>query len=346
MAPFRLGIMGFGRLAREYYCPALRGLDHVDQVLVADPLDRSRDAARRALPGAKVFADPAEVLAQRPDGIIIAAPPSSHLTLWRAAMRAGIPALVEKPFVLRGELPAATGTISEQRLLMVDFNRRFWGPYRRIAELVWGGMVGDVTRIELTLQVNVRPWCTVTSHRLDPAEGGALFDLGSQVVDLATWLLAREPSAVLAVTGSSGGPGDQVQIDLIFPGDVIARCRVGYGRRTEERLYIEGQSGRIRMADPNMSVHLERGRAPVPWAALSDLAMLGWRGVFRSRSMSRHSIARVIRTFVECVERSTPFTPGFAEAAGSSRLLEAAATSLTLGRPVPPERVGERVAHG
>jgi len=343
MAPFRLGIMGFGRLAREYYCPALRGLDRVGQVLVADPLDRSRDAARRALPDAKVFADPAEVLAQRPDGIIIAAPPSAHLTLWRAAMRAGVPALVEKPFVLRGELAAATGTLSEQQLLMVDFNRRFWGPYRRIAELVWGGMVGDIVRIELTLQTDVRPWCAVTSHRLDPAEGGALFDLGSQVVDLATWLLARDPSAVLAVMGE---PGDQVQIDLIFPGDVLARCRVGYGRPTQERLDIEGQSGRIRMADPNMGVHLERRPAAVPWAALSDLALLGWRGVFRSRSMSRHSIARAIGTFVECVERSTPFSPGFAEAARSSRLLDAAATSLALGRPVPPEWAGDRVAHG
>jgi predicted dehydrogenase len=346
VAPFRLGILGFGRLARQYYCPALRDLGSLGQVLVADTLDHSRDAARRALPGATVFADPAEVLAQRPDGLIIATPPSAHLNLWRAAMRAGIPVLVEKPFVLMGELAAATGTVSEQRLLMVDFNRRFWGPYRKIAELVRGGMVGDVTRIELTLQVDVRPWCAVTSHRLDPAEGGALFDLGSQVMDLATWLLAREPSAVLAMPGSSGGPGDQVQVDLIFPGDVIARCRVGYGRRTEERLYIEGQSGRIRMADPNMSVHLERGRTAAPWAALSDLAMLGWRGVFRSQSMSRYSIARAIRTFVECIERSMPFSPGFAEAARSSRLLEAAATSLALGRPVRPAWAGDGVAHG
>ena len=345
MAPFRLGIMGFGRLAREYYCPALRNLDRVGQVLVADPLDRSRQAARRAFPGAKVFADPAEVLGQRPDGLIIATPPSGHLPLWRAAMRAGIPALVEKPFVLRGELAAATGTMNEQRLLMVDFNRRFWGPYRRIANLVWGGMVGDVMGMELTLQVDVRRWCTVTSHRLDPSEGGALFDLGSQALDLATWLLGREPSAVLAVPGDSGA-GDQVQIDLIFPGDVIARCRVGYGRCTEERLCIEGHSGRVRMANPNMSVHVERGRTPRPWAAFSDLAGLGWRGVFRSQSMSRWSVARAIRAFVEGVEQSIPFSPGFAEAARSTRLLEAAVTSLTLARPVAPARAGDKVAHG
>ena len=204
MAPVRLGIAGFGRLARQYYGPALRTLGGI-QVLVADPLEASRQAARRALPRASVFADPAELLAQRPDGIIIATPPSSHLALWRAATRAGIPMLMEKPFVLRGELAEATGTPREQRLLMIDFNRRFWGPYRRIAELVRSGAMGPVVGAELTLEVDVRPWCTVTGHRLDPAEGGALYDLGSQMVDLACWLLDREPAAVQAVARAGGG---------------------------------------------------------------------------------------------------------------------------------------------
>jgi predicted dehydrogenase len=346
MTPFRLGIVGFGRLARLYYSPALRGLGGVDQVLVADPLEASQDAARRALPGARVFTDPAELLAQRPDGLIVATPPSSHLTLWRAAMRSAVPVLMEKPFVLMGELAGATGTLREQRLLMIDFNRRFWGPYRRIADLVRSGEVGDVVGAEFALQVDVRPWCAVTSHRLDPAEGGALFDLGSQMVDLATWLLGRQPAAVRAVAESRRWPWDNVRIDLVFPGDVVARCSVGYGERTGERLCIEGRSGRIRMADPNMGVHIERGRAAAPWAALSDLAVLGWRGVLRSRSMSRQSIALAIGAFVESIKRSVPFSPAFAEAARSTRLLEAAARSMELGTAVVPMSVADRVAHG
>ena len=346
MTPFRLGIVGFGRLARQYYRPALRGLPDMDRLLVADTMEASRDAARRDLPGAWVFADPAELLAQRPDGVIIATPPSSHLPLWRAASRAGIPVLMEKPFVLRGELPAATGTPREQSLLMIDFNRRFWGPYRRIAELVRSGAIGEVTGAELVLEVNVRPWSAVTSHRLDPAEGGALFDLGSQMVDLATWLLGREPSAVKAVAQCRRGSCDAMGIDLTFPGDVVARCIVGYGDRTTERLCIEGRHGRIRMADPNMGVHLERGGRTSPWAALSDLALLGCRGALRSRSMSRRSIALAMAAFVEGVRRSVPFSPGFAEASRSTRLLEAAARSLEAGTSVDPMSLESPVAHG
>ena len=340
MTPFRLGIVGYGRLARQYYRPALHGLD-LDQLLVADTLEASREAARRDLPRAQVFADPAELLAQRPDGVIIATPPSSHLPLWQSASRAGIPVLMEKPFVLRGELSAATGTPREQRLLMIDFNRRFWGPYRRVAELVQGGAIGEVTGAELVLEVNVRPWSAVTSHRLDPAEGGALYDLGSQTVDLATWLLGREPSAVKAV-----GSGDSVRIDLVFPGDVVARCIVGYGDRTSERLCIEGGRGRVRMADPNMVLHLERGGSPARWSTLADMALLGCRGLLRSRSMSRRSIALAIETFVERVGRSAPFWPGFADASRSTRLLEAAARSLELGTAVDPMSPESAVAHG
>lgn len=345
MTPFGLGIVGFGRLARQYYRPALRGARDMN-LLVADTLEASRDAARRDLPGARVFADPAELLAQRPDGVIIATPPSSHLPLWRAASGAGIPVLMEKPFVLRGELPAATGTPREQRLMMIDFNRRFWGPYRRIAELVRSGAIGEVTRAELVLEVNVRPWSTVTSHRFDPAEGGALFDLGSQSVDLAGWLLGREPSAVRAVAEHRPGTGDAVRIDLVFPDGVIARCVVGYCDRTTERLCIEGRRGRIRMADPNMRVHLERGGGSSPWAAVSDLALLGCRGVLRSRSMSRRSIGLAIGAFVQSVRRSVPFSPGFAEASRSARLLEAAARSLELGTAVDPMSLENAAAHG
>jgi predicted dehydrogenase len=166
------------------------------------------------------------------------------------------------------------------------------------------------------------------------------------MVDLATWLIGSEPSGVRASAESRRRPGDDVLIELIFPGGAVARCRVGYGESTCERLCIEGRSGRLRMANPNMGVHQERGRAASPWATVSDLATLGWRGLFRSRSMSRRSISLVIAAFVDGVRRSVPFSPGFAEAARSSRLLEAAARSLELGTTVDLPLAQARVAHG
>lgn len=346
MAPFRLGIAGFGRLARQYYVPALRDLHGIDELLVTDPLEASREAARRALPGARVFADPGELLARGPRALIVASPPSTHLALWRAAARLGIPVLVEKPFVLTGELAEATGATEERNLLMIDFNRRFWDPYRQAAALVRSGAIGEIVEAELTLRVDVRPWCAVTAHRLDPAEGGALFDLGSQVLDLATWLIGLEPCGLRATGRGPGRPADDLQIDLFFPGGAIAKCSIGYGGRTGERLTIEGRLGRVRMADPNMGLHLERAGAAARRPMLSDLAILGWRGVLRSRSMSRRSIALAIDAFVDGVRRSVPFFPGFAEAARNTRLLEAAARSLELGTSLDLPAAEARMVHG
>ena len=346
MPRFRLGIAGFGRLAQQYYVPALQRLHCVDQVLVADPLDSSRRAASRAFSTGLVFADPTALLAERPDGFVIATPPSSHLALWRLAAGAGIPVLVEKPFVLPGELAPATGTPEEQRLLMIDFNRRFWEPYRHIADLLRAGAVGPVARAELTLEVDVRPWCAVTSHRLDPREGGVLYDLGSQVVDLICWLLGGEPIAVRASEERHHPPIHTVEVELDFPGGVVARCRVGYGERTREALQIEGRTGLVWMADPNMAVHVRREPGARMWDRFHDLAVFGCRGLARSRSMSRRSIESALSAFVHAIRRSATLDPGFEVAARNTRLLEAASQAIELGSEVQLTPAAAGSAHG
>ena len=49
-ASLRIGLVGFGRLARDYYLPAFRTLDGCRLVGIADPLPASRAAASASLP--------------------------------------------------------------------------------------------------------------------------------------------------------------------------------------------------------------------------------------------------------------------------------------------------------
>jgi len=51
----KLGITGYGRLAREYYLPALTRMRDVRVVAVADPLEESRLAAVKWSPLARVY---------------------------------------------------------------------------------------------------------------------------------------------------------------------------------------------------------------------------------------------------------------------------------------------------
>ena len=331
MAPFRLGITGFGRLAREYYCPALRGSCRHPGTRGRSPRG-SRHAARRAFPGAKVFADPAEVLAQRPDGVIIATPPSSHLTLWRAAMRAGIPALMEKPFVLGGELAEATGTPREQRLLMMDFNRRFWRSVSEDRRPGPGRRRGDrdgrrSSRWRWTSGPGAR------SPAIDSIRRKAVrcIDLGSQAVDLACLAAGRR-------AGRGAGRGGRATVAGRPRADRAGLSGAGGGalpRRLRESARGSGSASTGRAAAsgwpiPTWACTLSGARGVVARAAFSDLALLGWRGVVPVPVDVSPERRLAHPAFVEECRRRTVLA-GFAEAARSARLLEAAVRSIDAG---------------
>ena len=332
----QLGLAGFGQLARRYYVPALRALNGVSLSVVADPLEASREAARVAFPGIATLVDPEALITQHLDGLIVASPPSTHLALWNLASRAGLPVFLEKPFALRGELAQAANREEHRRLLMLDLNRRFWPPYRRIRELVGTGLLGDLQFLDVWLHVDITPWCSVTSHRLQPGEGGVLYDLGSQAVDLARWIVGAEPREVSASSASRRWENDHVLVELGFDGGLRARCHLAYTRHAIERVVIKGRRREIRLFDPNMAVHLGRrdmGRRS-PLEGARDLVVLCYRGLRRSRSMMRYSVAAALAAFTESISRGEPFSPGFEEAVSTAKWLDAAALSL--------ERVSQR----
>lgn len=336
----QLGLVGFGRLARKYYVPALRALNGVSLAAVVDPLDASREAACAAFPGVVTLADPDALLRRRLDGLIVASPPSTHLALWNLAAHAGLPVLLEKPFVLRGELAQAAAGDRERRLLMLDLNRRFWPPYRRIRDSVGAGLLGELDSVEILLHVDVRPWCSVTSHRLRAGEGGVLYDLGSQAIDLACWLTGMEPRKVSASSESRQWENDHVVIELGFEGGLRARCELAYSERAFKRVAVEGRRGAMRLLDPNMAIHLggpggsKSARSPVGCAR--DLAMLCYRGLRRSHSMVRYTVTAALAAFTDSIRRGLPLSPGYEDAAANTTWLEAAALALELGGPVAP----------
>jgi predicted dehydrogenase len=335
--PLRLGLVGFGRLARSYYVPAAGRLPGAAVVGVADPLDASRAAVATAIPGAVVCRDMDDLLTQRPDALLVATPPSTHLALWNAAQRPGLPVFMEKPFVLAGQLGSAVDDAAARGRLMVDFNRHFWPPYRRLRELVADGRIGRVVSVEFTLHVDLLPWCSVTRHRLSPDDGGVLHDLGSQALAFVPWLLGAEPVSVEAALATRRWPDDHLTLHLDFAGGARARCDLGYETRTFERLAITGATGRVRLEDPNMALHLEPSRDGRRRGRLRDLAVFGYRGLRRSHSMARYSIHAALAAFVDAVRHHRALAPGWDAAVRNVRALEAAALAAARGRAVPLE---------
>jgi predicted dehydrogenase len=335
--PLRIGLAGFGRLAREYYLPAFRTLPDAQLVAVADPLRESRADAERRMPSLAVFPDHAEMLERASlDALLVASPPSTHLKIWNAAAARGLPVFMEKPFVLCGQLPEiARGHATAK--LMLDFNRRFWPTYRRAGELIQRGVLGRPVEVDFRLHTDVLSWSTVTRHRFSRDEGGILHDLGGHAIDLAAILLGEEPETVTARISDARRSGDQLLLELAFADGSVVRSDLAWGDRTSERLAAAGPRGRLSLADPNMAIRLARNGTQGPRIAddLRDLAIFGYRVLRRSRTMSRFSIRSALAAFVRSVSDGEPLSPGFEDAVRNVRWLEAAARSAAEGKPAP-----------
>ena len=196
-----VGLIGFGWPARKYYVLALHALDGVSLAAVVDPLNASREAAGAAFRGCQaVRSGRAIAMAARRIDCSLAALNPPGLVEHRCPARAS--RFSSRSHSRCGESSGRPPTRSTAAAAHVDLNRRFWPPYRRIRDSVGAGLLGELDRVEFGRHVDVRPWCSVTSHPLQAAEGGALYNLGSQAIDLVRWLTGMEPRKVSATSES------------------------------------------------------------------------------------------------------------------------------------------------
>lgn len=336
-AGLSLGIIGFGRLAQGYYVPALRALPGALQISVADPLEQSRAAARERLRGVRTYTDYHELLQrERLDAVLVASSPSTHLEVWNEAAARKLPVFMEKPFLLAGELNRIDRTDPAWQRLMVNFNRRFWPPYCRLSQWTRDGSIGRLFHAKFTLKSDISAWSTVSTHRLADGEGGVLYDVGSPVLDLVDMMFNEQPTEIMARQSRSSSLYGQLQLELHYDSDLAVECDLAYGNRNQESVMICGAGGRLRLDNPNYCVWLERQPSALSKSirGCCNTAVLGYRGVFRGRSMLRYTVHASIAKFIEALGKGAPFSPGFEDALRVATWLEAAMRSAAHGQPV------------
>jgi myo-inositol 2-dehydrogenase/D-chiro-inositol 1-dehydrogenase len=301
------------------------------------PLAASRTAAAAAFPAARVYGDYRELIAsERIDALVVASPPSTHLDIWNSAARGRVQVLMEKPFVLNGEFARAASSAEARRLLMPNFNRRFWPAYRTMRELCIGGRLGAIERAHFILCVNVRPWCSVTRHRLDSGEGGPLYDLGSSQLDLIEYVLGHGIASVSARVSESQSSGEGIFLDVLLNDGVRVTCEVGYSTRGCESVSVAGTEASFELDNPNSAVHFiptsARSFPPARWPR--DTIAFGGRALIRDRSMLRYTIRAALGEFIDALSSGREFSPGFDDAARNCAALDAAMKSAAEHKPI------------
>jgi predicted dehydrogenase len=216
----RLGLIGCGRLAERGYLPALRRVDAIRLVAVADPV---QERCRALAPEAAAYEDaPTLIAAGGVDAVVVATPASRHRRDAAAAAQAGLAALVEKPPA--ADTADAIAIAALEPAPWLGFNRRYEPGLERLRSAV--PATGE---LELALELH-NPGGSWGSHMV---RDDALLSLGPHLIDLARWLTGSEIRRVRATELADDGA--VLELDLGRGG---ARISCATGRPARDRVEV------------------------------------------------------------------------------------------------------------
>ena len=156
---FRAGILGAGYVA-SYHLRALRALDSVEVVGIADPdTPKARELAEKfGVPG--VFGGLEELMSARPDVVHILTPPQFHGELAIQAMKMGCHVFVEKPMAETvEECDRMIETARETgRVLSVNHSARMDPIVLEALKLLREGACGDILTVDFFRNSDYPPY--------------------------------------------------------------------------------------------------------------------------------------------------------------------------------------------
>jgi predicted dehydrogenase len=190
--PLRVGLLGYGIAGSVFHAPLIASTPELRLDAVVTANQRRQEQVRREHPDAAVIASADELWNRELDLIVVATPNRTHASLALAALAAGRPVVVDKPFAATAEDGRRLVDEAGRRglLLTVFQNRRWDADFRTVRRLVSEGALGELARFESRYE-RWRPNLRENWRELSAAEeaGGLLFDLGSHLVDQALHLL-------------------------------------------------------------------------------------------------------------------------------------------------------------
>jgi predicted dehydrogenase len=258
MSPRRTALLGFGHVAEHGHLPAWTARPDFTIVAVADPDPTRRAAARRLLPHARVYDDPAAALAGQPlDAVDIAAPPALHAPLAVRAAQAGCHVLCEKP--LATTLADCHAAVAAARAagvaLCTVHNWKHSAQFAELARLLADGAVGRPRHLRLETIRAGRAASVGSAWRGDAAlaGGGILVDHGWHALYLLLGLAGEAPQRIRATTERRRDSGADVEdtatCEIEFPsmrGEIFLTWA---GDVRANRWQVRGTAGEVTLAD-------------------------------------------------------------------------------------------------
>jgi len=317
MPPFRLGLVGAGRMGRTHL-RALAGSDRVAVTAIAEMSAEARSAA--AAPGVTPHASVADMLAAAAiDGVLIVAPTDQHGAIIAEVAAHGLPILCEKPCGLTAAAARASARTATAAgvPLQVAYWRRFIPGLRRLHDRIAAGEFGVIHLVTCYQWDEQPPSVAFRAH-----SGGIAIDMGVHEFDQLRWLTGQDISGLAAVASGQAPDGiadvDGAQVFFfLLPGG-----RRGLGRGVRHA----GQRA-LRRDRPG------RGRArPARGAAPSGRELRGVRG--RRAVPGRHGRDAVAA--LTAAEQVTAAIPALSGSSPEKHAPSGAGQSRNVSDSLPP----------
>ncbi len=339
MSKLAIGFLGCGAIASAVHLRVLRWTPGVTVVGVVDP---SADARRRveSIASVPTYREPAGLLQQDLDGVVIGAATTAHAELAVAAAQAGTPIYLEKPLAatwveaqtVREEVAGAGVPVT------MGFNHRHHPLHARARALIATGVIGRIRRVETAfcepyLERELPAW-----KRRRATGGGVLLDLGSHQFDLLRWLLDDEIDEVAAEIRSERSELDTASVEIGLRSGATASGFFSFCAARCDHFTFIGERGVLRLDRYAPAIELalarsdigavKRSRVPPGWIAYP------WRVRKRLRPAFEPSYRAALHAWTSSLRSGAdPALPGIGDGLASlAAVLRAESDSRSLSR--------------
>jgi scyllo-inositol 2-dehydrogenase (NADP+) len=189
----RVALVGFGLGGSSFHAPLITVTPGMKLATIVTSNDARGSQARRDYPGVRVATTVEWVWdhAADHDLVVITTPNRVHASLAIAALTAGLPVVIDKPFArTAAEARQVIETAREKRLPVVPYHNRRWdSELLTLRRVLNEGVLGRISRFEARLE-RWRPELKGGWRERGAVEeaGGLLYDLGSHLIDQALTL--------------------------------------------------------------------------------------------------------------------------------------------------------------
>jgi scyllo-inositol 2-dehydrogenase (NADP+) len=262
----RVALIGFGLGGAAFHAPLIASTRGMRLATIVTRNPERRSQAAREHPQATLV-DSVQAVWDRPqdhDVVVVTTSNDSHVSLALAALAAGLPVVIDKPFAPDAEQARRVIAEAQRRnlFLSVYHNRRWDSELLTVKRLLAEQAFGDVLRFESRIE-RWRPerkggWRESGAPEL---AGGLLYDLGTHLIDQALHLfgpvthvyaeldrrrpgMAVDDDVFLALTHASGVRSHLTATSL--SAQPIARMRVLGSRAAYLKVHGDPQEAALR----------------------------------------------------------------------------------------------------